>query len=119
MADAEALDRALLPLLRPGPVLLDGYPRTMPQLVMLPGGFSVVMLDLDRRTAEARARAAAEASGKAEWPVSKRYDEQLPGLEQVRRQVDLIVDVTDKTLGEVLIEILSSKYIGPPPRWAR
>lgn len=119
MADAEALDRALLPLLSPGPVVLDGYPRTMAQMVMLPGGFSVVVLELDWHTARARANAAAAASGKIDWDPDRRHAEQSFGLEQVKRHAELVVQVAGKTPGEIAFEILSCEYLGPPPRWVR
>jgi adenylate kinase family enzyme len=107
MADAAALDAALLPLLAPGPVVLDGYPRTAAQLMALPPGFAVVMLDLDPDVALARV----VDQGKRGWDHAARMDEQRAGLEAVAQAVDLRVDVTGKTPGEIVFEIISSEEL--------
>lgn len=118
MADPDALDRALRPLLVPGPVVLDGYPRTTRQMTSLPVGFDVVMLEIDQELSMIRANRAAAASGKEGWDAAKRYREQRRGIEQVAPYAAIIINVTNKTPGDVVFEILSSPYIGPPRRMA-
>jgi hypothetical protein len=116
MANALALDEALIPMLNPGPVLLDGYPRTMLQYLVLPTRFDVVMLRLDKDTAIRRANQASAASGKQEWSAESRWHEQRPGLNELQSAALLVIDVAGKTPGEVAFEILSSEYLGPPIR---
>lgn len=118
MADADALERALRPLLSPGPVVLDGYPRTTRQLAALPQRFSTVMLLLEQDESIRRANRAAAASGKTDWDPDARWRQQASGLDTIRAYVDLVVNVKDKTPGEVAFEILSSKWIGTPS-WLR
>lgn len=116
MADPDALDAALRPLLVPSPVVLDGYPRTARQLAGLPRGFDVVTLQVDRVTALARANRAAKQDGKEGWNAEQRYRDQMGGLEDVARYSSIIVDARGKTVGDVVFEILSSPWIGPPTK---
>lgn len=113
MADADELDRALLPMLAPGPVLLDGYPRTTRQLAALPLGFDVVFLEIYDEEAIRRFA----SRDKYGWNEMTRLREQRTGLEAVRPYCPLRVYTGDKTPGEVAFTILSSEYLGPPPGW--
>ena len=107
MADGDALDAALLPLVKRRPVILDGYPRTQWQLATLRDlpGWAVVGLNIDPDVALRR------LSGRG------RADDALYGAERVRSQnwglvpvwarLDLVVNVNVKTTGEVVFEILT------------
>ena len=110
MADADALDRALLPLLSPGPVVLDGYPRTTRQLAPLPGEILVVGLNIDEWAALERIN----NREKHGWDEQARMREQASAIRNVMRYATLVVNVHGKTPGEVAFEILSSRYLGPP-----
>lgn len=112
MADPDALDAALLPMLNPGPVILDGYPRTIEQMVMLPTGFDVVGLNIDEVAAMFRIKGR-EKNG---WDEAQRMRDQAAGIRQVLKHANLVVNVQGKTPGEIVFEVLSSAYLGPPVR---
>jgi cytidylate kinase len=114
MADPDELDRVLLPMLAPGPVLLDGYPRTTRQLAALPLDFDVVFLEINEE--EALRRVARRM--KNGWNETQRLRQQRGGLEAVRAYCRLRIDVAGKSPGEVAFEILSSEYLGPPVGWS-
>lgn len=112
MADPDALDRALLPLLTPGPVILDGYPRTTRQLASLPEGILVVGLNIDPWAALERIA----GRDKHGWDERSRMTEQAGSIRTVMRYAAVTINVQGKTPGEVVFDILSSRYLGPPMR---
>lgn len=105
MADAAALDAALLPIIESlDEYILDGYPRTMQQRRALPAGVRVVGLNIDPLSALQRIA----GRSKHGWDEDLRMEEQAALLKPVMGQADQIVNVQGKTVGEIVFEIITA-----------